>query len=415
MQPQPRARADARAPGRCSTRVARRLLQAAAWLVLAAGSAGGALAHDGGIVNGVFRSRDGGASWLQVNAESFARGTLGLAVHPRDAHHLLLATDNGLFSSRNGGRDWEAQVAGGLAGPVFAVAFDASGDHALASGAQALYRLEDGRWRETRTPSGAAPARALVAGGAAGRIYLAGWSGLFRSDNGGRTWSRVAHDIGATPVTALTVAAQRPDEVHALAGGRLWNSSDAARSWRLDAAAPPPVDALAHDRTLPQRLWLVSAGRLHRQDARDARWQPMGSALPDAQAVARGIDVFGDAIVVVTDRGVYRSADAGARWTLLSAELPDHAEAALLLPDPHAAATLYAGFSRTGIESLKRLSTPAETAYARGDVALMVAAYGGFALLLLGVGLAVRRFTRGAGRASAPPPIDENLRAESPR
>src|SRR4029079_6753494 len=64
----------------------------------------GALAHDSGISNGVFRSRDGGATWLQVDAESFAPGALALAVHPGDPHHLLLATDSGLLRARNGRR-----------------------------------------------------------------------------------------------------------------------------------------------------------------------------------------------------------------------------------------------------------------------------------------------------------------------
>jgi ligand-binding sensor domain-containing protein len=297
---------------------------------------------------------------------------------------------------------------------VFAVAFDANGGSALASDARTLYRLEDGRWRETRTPSGAAPARALVAGGMAARMYLAGWSGLFRSDDGGRSWSRVAREIGDAPVTALAVSAQRPDEIHALAAGNLWSSTDAARSWRANSVAPPNAQALAFDRTRPSRLWLASAGRLHSQSDRTAPWQPVDSALPDAQAVARGIDVRGDTVVVVTDRGVFRSADAGASWTLLRAELPDHAEAALLLPDPHASATLYAGFSRTGIEALQAVAPAAEPSSAGSDVALAVGAYAGFALLLLGTGLAVHRLTR-AKVAAAPPTLDESLGAESPR
>jgi len=412
-----RARTTVRAAPVRSRRLPRAgwLVRAAAWALAAtAVLCGGAFAHDAGIVNGVFRSRDGGATWLQVNAESFSRGALALALHPRDPHHLLLATDSGLFESRNGGLDWAQQGPSGLAGPVFAVAFDATGGAALASGARALYRLDDGHWRETRTPSGAAPARALVAGGVAERVYLAGWSGLFRSENGGRSWTRVAREIGEAPVTALAVSAQRPDEIHALAAGNLWSSADAARSWRANSGAPQNAQALAFDRTHPTRLWLVSAGRLHRQDDRAAPWQPVGTALPDAQAAARGIDVHGGTVVVATDRGVFRSTDAGASWTMLRAELPDHAEAALLLHDPHASATLYAGFSRTGIEALQAVSPAPDPSYAGGDVALAVGAYAGFALLLLGTGLAVRRLMH-AKAVAAPPTLDESLRPESPR
>jgi nitrate reductase gamma subunit len=85
-----------------------------------------------------------------------------------------------------------------------------------------------------------------------------------------------------------------------------------------------------------------------------------------------------------------------------------------LLHDPQADATLYAGFSRTGIEALKAVSPASEPSYAGDDVALAVGAYAGFALLLLGTGLAVRRLTRAKVEA-APPTLDESLRTESPR
>jgi hypothetical protein len=351
----------------------------------------GAWAHDAGIQNGVFRSRDGGATWLQVNQESFPRGALALAVHPGDPHHLLLATDSGLLRSRNGGRDWVPEASSLIDGPAFAVAFGSDGQDAIASGAGALYRLEGQRWRETRTPSGSAPARALIDGGVAGRLYLAGWTGLHRSDNGGRSWTRVGEAIGAEPVRSLVVSVARPDEVHGVAGGRVWSSFDGARHWRVDTLAPAGVDALAFDRGVPARLWLVAGGRVHRRDGPAARWEPVGVVLPDVQARPRALHANGDVLLVATDRGVYRSPNAAVDWTLLSAELPDHSETTLVR-DPHDAATVYAGFSRMGAEQLK--GTPADSGVASQDVMLLVAAYAGLGSLLVGVGVAVRRFTR---------------------
>jgi photosystem II stability/assembly factor-like uncharacterized protein len=390
----------------------KRLAWAAALLLTGALLQAGALAHDAGIQNGVFRSRDGGTTWLQVNAESFARGALALAVHPSDPHHLLLATDSGLLRSRNGGRDWYPEAQDRLIGPAFAVTFDGDGEQALASGAQALYRLEGNRWRETRTPAGAAPARALVPGGVAGRVYLAGWAGLHRSDNGGRSWTRVGQPIGNDPVSALAVSTTRADDLHALAAGRVWHSSDGARHWRVDPGAPQRADALAIDRTLPARLWLVAAGRVHRQDDRAAPWVPVGMPLPDAQARPRAMHAANDALLVATDRGVFRSGDAGATWALLSAELPDHSETTLVR-DPHAPGTIYANFTRMSAQQLKGAATSQAAGIARSDIALLVGAYGGFALLLLGVGVIVRRITRVAPPTATARAIDD-MRTESP-
>ena len=388
----------------------KRCHRAALLLLIGALLHGGALAHDSGVVNGAFRSRDGGASWLQLNPESFARGVLALAVHPGDPHRLLLATDSGLLSSRNGGRDWDAEASNVLSGPAFAVAFDVDGQQALASGANAIYRFDGQRWQEARTPTGAAPARALVQGGVAGRAYLAGWSGLHRTDNWGRSWTRVGKEIDAAPVSALAVSPVRSDEIHALAAGRVWSSNDGARRWRVDEAAPPKVDALAFDLATPTRLWLVAAGRAYRSDDRAAAWQPVGAPIPDAQAITRGISASGDAMLVATDRGVFRSTDAGASWALLKAELPDHGEAALMVHDPQTPGTVYAAFSRMGPEQLKGPAAP-EPAFARGDVALLVVAYAGFALLLLGAGVVVRRVTRAGAQAHADRATD--MRTES--
>jgi photosystem II stability/assembly factor-like uncharacterized protein len=357
-----------------------RLARAAALLSLSAAVLhGGALAHDGGVDNGVFRSRDGGATWLQVNPESFARGALALAVDPNDPHHLLLATDSGLLGSRNGGRDWEAEAANLLSGPAFAVAFDVDGTQALASGANALYRTEGQRWRQARTPTGSAPARVLVSGGVAGRAYLAGWSGLHRTDDWGRNWTRVGNEINAEHVSALAISAYHPDEVHALAAGRVWSSTDGARHWRVDEGAPARVDALAFDRTVRSRLWIVAAGRTHRKDDHAAPWEPLGAPIPDALAVPRGIHVSHGVMLVATDRGVFRSADAGASWALLSAELPNHSDAALLLRDPQSSSTVYAAFSRIGPEQIKGSATPQDPPLARSDIALLVGAYAAFA------------------------------------
>jgi photosystem II stability/assembly factor-like uncharacterized protein len=393
----------------------RRLASTAALLSTLAVLHAGAWAHDAGIQNGVFRSRDGGATWLQVNAESFARGVLALAVHPNDPHHLLLATDGGLLRSRNGGRDWEPEAQQLVTGTAFAVAFDGNGEHAIASGAHALYRFEDKRWRQARTPDGSVPARALVSGGVAGRAYLAGWAGLHRTDNGGRSWARVGSEIGHHAVTALAVSPTRPDELHALAAGRVWHSSDGARHWRADDGAPPQAEALAIDRGLSTRLWLVAAGRAHRLDVGGgvgaARWEPVGTPIPDAQAKARDLHAMHDALLVATDRGVFRSADAGATWALLRAELPDHSETSLVA-DPQDSATIYAGFTRLSAQQLRDASIPQNTTFARSDVALAVAAYGAFALLLVGVGVIVRRCTRAAPSTAARGP--DEMRTELP-
>jgi hypothetical protein len=159
------------------------------------------------------------------------------------------------------------------------------------------------------------------------------------------------------------------------------------------------------------RLWIVAAGRAYRKQDRTSRWEPVGATIPDPQATARGIDVLNDAMLIITDRGLFRSQDSGATWTLLGAELPNHSEPTLLVRDPNALATVYAGFSRMGPEQLKWLSPTPDKPSAWREAALSVGPYVGVGLLLLGVELIVRRMPRAGAATKKDRSIDMRTRS----
>src|SRR5258706_10354617 len=143
-------------------------------LLLAAGFALTAHAHDPSAWGGLFRSRDFGANWFPVDAGLFIGGALGVAVHPQDPAQLLYGTDARLLRSKNGGRDLVTEAAAPMPGAGFSVAFDADGKGALASSGTRIFYTNDGAvWQDALAPGGAAPARAFVRSSAAtNRIYL---------------------------------------------------------------------------------------------------------------------------------------------------------------------------------------------------------------------------------------------------
>lgn len=364
------------------------------------------LAHDPSAWGGLFRTRDAGLTWLQVNPGSFVSGALALAVSPLDPNHLLLATDSGVSRSRNGGRDWEIEGPGVLIGPAFAAAFDLDGEGALVSGASAIFRNDGDRWRPVQTPIRAAPARALVSGSVRGRVYLVGWTGLFRSDDWGRSWLRVGDDLQAEHVSVLMVPPDRPDEVYAVAGGRLWASIDRAYSWGpRDGGLPAGgVEVVALDPSDSTRLWAVAAGQVFQSDDQGRRWRPVGVPVPERPVMARAVAVSGHVILIATDRGVYRSPDEGARWELPSESLPAHLEAGLLARDPPSPATLYAGFALIPSEELRQRSAEGGRAFARLDAASLAGGVAFLALLGLGAGAVLRRLARTNYRGSGDRP-----------
>jgi photosystem II stability/assembly factor-like uncharacterized protein len=342
-----------------------------------------AQSHDPSAWGGLFRSRDQGTTWVSANPAGFVSGAIALAISPTDVNHLLLGAESGLLRSRNGGRDWTVEVPSVVLGSVFAVAFAADGQRALASTALGIFRNEaENNWRPISAPHGAAPARAIVRSGEKGRVYLAGWAGLFRTDDWGASWSSAADGLPNEPATALLVVHGSPEVLYAIVHGGIWASADGARSWASRGAGicPANFDALAVDSKHPARLWAAGGDRVFRSDDAGASWQGVGRPLPEPNTTVHGIAASEEMVVVTTDRGLYRSVDGGKSWTLIIDDLPAHLEAGPLVRDPLDPATLYAGFALVPYSELWRRAADREGAFARVSVASLA---GGAVLLIL--------------------------------
>jgi photosystem II stability/assembly factor-like uncharacterized protein len=355
-------------------------------------------AHDASGWGGLFRSRDGGATWFQANQGRLVAGALAIAIDPSDANHVLLATDYGLLVTRNGGLDWH-EATSGPGGPVFAVAVDRHGRQ-LAATARGLFSSDGGdTWSSLPTLSGMSPVRALVAAGQSGRIYLLGWNGLFRSDDWGATWTGLDSGLPDGSVASLVVltAPAGDESLVCLINGQVWTGDSAGRSWhhQTDGLPDARMQVLALDPGADV-LWAAGADRVFRSDNGGRVWQSVGQPLPNASTDIRGLAASPDhnRLVLSTHRGVYTTVDAGATWSVLTDNLPAHIEAGPLVRDPVEPQTLYVGFALTPYDEQWR--RVADGGQARGRLSLpdVVGAVAFLLLLALGAGLLLHWLAR---------------------
>lgn len=65
------------------------------------------------------------------------------------------------------------------------------------------------------------------------RVYAAGDTGLYRSDDAGETWQMAAQGLPAGGVVALALDPRQPQRLYAATpAGALYLSEDGATSWR---------------------------------------------------------------------------------------------------------------------------------------------------------------------------------------
>lgn len=239
-----------------------------------------------------------------------------LLVSPTDPERLVLGTHEGLFESADGGRSWQKAT---LAGQD-AMNLAQTEDVVWAAGHDVLARSTDGgaTWEDVRPaglpgldvhgfavdPRNPRTLYAAVAG-----------QGLFRSRDGGRSFSLVSSEVGPG-VMAMAVM---PDG-RVLAGDMqqgLFESRDEGRTWRLGLQAG--LMGLAVNPKDPTRVLATGSGILVSSDG-GREWIQVLDPDEGSGPVAWSPSDPDVAYVVGFDRALYRTSDGGQTWNPVGGE-----------------------------------------------------------------------------------------------
>jgi photosystem II stability/assembly factor-like uncharacterized protein len=173
--------------------------------------------------DGVYKTTDGGKTWTHVGLEK-TRAIARIRIHPKNPDYVYVAAlgdpysrsrDRGLFRTTDGGKTWTPSL----------VRDERTGAVDLAINVKNPSVLYAGFWEVFRTP------HSLSSGGPG--------SGLFKSTDGGATWTELTKNSGLPkPIwgkVGVSVSEADPNRVYAIieaAEGGVFLSDDAGATWR---------------------------------------------------------------------------------------------------------------------------------------------------------------------------------------
>lgn len=258
----------------------------------------------------------------------------GIAVDPRDAERVYLATHHG----------------------VFTVGADGS--------AQRVSETEDDFMGFTSHPS--VPGVLYASGHPAGGGNL----GFIASRDGGKSWTKLADGAGG-PVDfhQMDISKADPSIIYGVYGD-LQKSTDGGRSWHRVGPAPEGIIGLAASREDVDRLYAATQRGLMVSSDGGHRWR----AAHDTQQPATMVHVTAEGTIYafIAGSGLIRAEEPNLDWTILSTEFDGAFVLHLAAGAANEMSTLYAVtldpetrtqalfVSRDGGQSWKRLGASEE-------------------------------------------------------
>ncbi len=290
------------------------------------------------ISSGAFKSTDGGTSFSAIGVGVLPFDTRDVVIDPSNSSIVYIGTEDGVFKSTNAGASFSLVGSSEILGTALHFPPDAPGTLLAASRpsvpsgfgiADSIHQTTNGGATWEVVPFLHTRARDLA--GPMTRLFAASESrGLYRSLDGGTSWSEANAGLGGAEIESLTADPVAKQTVYATGFGGVFKSTDGGESWSrsedgLEAAIATTARALrvVVDPQAPETLYTAIRLGIYRSLDGGGSWSQIfdgtqGSFEMFCVNPVNSSDLLAGAFGTV----LWRSLDGGASWNPSTTGLP---------------------------------------------------------------------------------------------
>ncbi len=282
------------------------------------------------------------ADWQLIGPEG--GNVRSLAYDPGDPNRILLGTSAGqLFISQDGGKSWAIYAHIGLGDDYVLdhIVFDPTNPATVYVSAWGLFNDNDGgvfrsddggrTWRELMGAHGKSIRALAMAPSDHNTLVIGALDGVFRSSDGGVTWVRITPEnhmaienhSSLRNFVSVAIDPQNPDVIYAGTRHLPWKTTDGGANWHnlkegiLDDS---DVFSIIVDPKVPSRVYASACSGIYKSD-NGAEVFHRVQGLPHSAIRTRVLrqDPQRPSIVYAgTTGGLWKTADGGTKWSLVT-------------------------------------------------------------------------------------------------